>query len=54
MQPTPLMDALSMAPAVRILLVEDSKILTERLTEAIEQIADVLADSSARVYAPQL
>jgi two-component system OmpR family response regulator len=35
------MDALSMAPPVRVLLVEDSKILTERLTEAIEQIADV-------------
>jgi two-component system OmpR family response regulator len=35
------MDALSMAPAVRVLLVEDSKILTERLTETIDQIADV-------------
>jgi len=30
-----------MAPAVRVLLVEDSKILTERLTEAIEQMANV-------------
>jgi two-component system OmpR family response regulator len=35
------MDTLSMAPSVRVLLVEDSKVLTERLTEAIEQIADV-------------
>jgi DNA-binding NarL/FixJ family response regulator len=30
-----------MAPSVRVLLVEDSKVLTERLTEAIQQIADV-------------
>ena len=30
-----------MAQAVRVVLVEDSRILTERLTEAIEQIADV-------------
>ena len=30
-----------MAPSVRVLLVEDSKVLSERLTEAIEQIADV-------------
>ena len=37
----PLLHALSMAPSVRVLLVEDSKVLTERLTEAIEQIADV-------------
>jgi two-component system OmpR family response regulator len=35
------MDALSMAPSVRVLLVEDSKVLTERLTEAIDQIAAV-------------
>src|ERR1700737_3580443 len=28
------------APSVRVLLVEDSKVLTERLTEAIDQIAD--------------
>jgi len=30
-----------MAPSVRVLLVEDSKVLTERLTEALHQIADV-------------
>ncbi len=30
-----------MAPSVRVLLVEDSKVLSERLTEAIGQIADV-------------
>jgi two-component system, OmpR family, response regulator len=30
-----------MAQSVRVLLVEDSKVLTERLTEAIDQIADV-------------
>jgi two-component system OmpR family response regulator len=35
------MDTLSMAPSVRVLLVEDSKVLTARLTEAIDQIADV-------------
>ena len=35
------MDAVSMSPFVRVLLVEDSKVLTERLTEAIEQIADI-------------
>ena len=31
-----------MAPSVRVLLVEDSKVLTERLTEAIDQIAFAL------------
>jgi DNA-binding NarL/FixJ family response regulator len=41
MQSSPFMDALSMAPSVRVLLVEDSKVLIERLTEAIRQIADV-------------
>jgi two-component system, OmpR family, response regulator len=30
-----------MAQCLRVLLVEDSKVLTERLTEAIKQIADV-------------
>ncbi len=30
-----------MAQGLRVLLVEDSKVLTERLTEAIRQIADV-------------
>jgi hypothetical protein len=30
-----------MAQRLRVLLVEDSKVLTERLTEAIRQIADV-------------
>ena len=30
-----------MAQSLRVLLVEDSKVLTERLTEAIRQIADV-------------
>jgi DNA-binding NarL/FixJ family response regulator len=33
--------ASSTAQSVRVLLVEDSKVLTERLTEAIDQIADV-------------
>src|ERR1700682_1877350 len=41
MQSTPLLDAMSAAPSVRVLLVEDSKVLTARLTEAIDQIADV-------------
>ena len=54
MQPTPLMDALSVAPAVRILLVEDSKILTERLSEAIEQIADVHFIGTAETEAAAL
>src|ERR1700726_4473366 len=35
------MDAMSMAQCLRVLLVEDSKVLTERLTEAIRQISDV-------------
>ena len=30
-----------MAQSLRVLLVEDSKVLTERLTEAIRQISDV-------------
>lgn len=30
-----------MAPSLRVLLVEDSKVLTERLTEAIRQIPEV-------------
>lgn len=40
-----------MTQSLRVLLVEDSKVLTERLTEAIRQIADVelvgTADSEA-------
>ena len=35
------MDVMSMTQCLRVLLVEDSKVLTERLTEAIGQIADV-------------
>jgi len=35
------MDALVMAQGLRVLLVEDSKVLTERLTEAIRQIPEV-------------
>src|SRR5260221_7350926 len=35
------MDAMSMAQCLRVLLVEDSKVLTERLTEAIRQIPEV-------------
>ena len=34
-------DAGIMAESLRVLLVEDSKVLTERLTEAIRQISDV-------------
>ena len=34
-------DAMVMAPGLRVLLVEDSKVLTERLTEAIGQIPEV-------------
>src|SRR6266436_2362511 len=41
MQSIPPLDAMSMAKSVSVLLVEDSKVLTERLTEAIDQIADV-------------
>jgi DNA-binding NarL/FixJ family response regulator len=44
-----------MAQSLRVLLVEDSKVLTERLTEAIRQIADVelvgTADSEAGALA---
>src|SRR5882757_1510457 len=35
------MDAMVMAQGLRVLLVEDSKVLTERLTEAIRQIPEV-------------
>jgi DNA-binding NarL/FixJ family response regulator len=46
---------LIMSQALRVLLVEDSKVLTERLTEAIRQIADVeligTADSEATALA---
>jgi two-component system OmpR family response regulator len=41
MQSNLLMDTSLAAPFVRVLLVEDSKVLTERLTEAIDEIADV-------------
>lgn len=41
MQSTPLMGASPMGPFLKVLLVEDSKVLTDRLTEAIDQIADV-------------
>ncbi len=44
-----------MADCLRVLLVEDSKVLTERLTEAIRQISDVelvgTADSEAGAVA---
>ncbi|MDP9084276.1 MAG: response regulator [Pseudomonadota bacterium] len=44
-----------MAQSLRVLLVEDSKVLTERLTEAIGQIADVelvgTADTEAAAVA---
>jgi two-component system, OmpR family, response regulator len=49
------MDAMAMAQSLRVLLVEDSKVLTERLTEAIRQIADVeligTADTEAAAVA---
>jgi DNA-binding NarL/FixJ family response regulator len=48
-------DALSMAQNLRVLLVEDSKVLTERLTEAIRQIPQVeligTADTEAMAVA---
>ena len=34
-------DDMLMVRSLRVLLVEDSKVLTERLTEAIRQISDV-------------
>ena len=40
-----------MAQSVRVLLVEDSKVLTERLTEAIDQIADVRLIGTAETEA---
>lgn len=44
-----------MAQTLRVLLVEDSKVLTERLSEAIKQIADVelvgTADTEAEAVA---
>jgi DNA-binding NarL/FixJ family response regulator len=36
-----IVDIMTMAQCLRVLLVEDSKVLTERLSEAIKQIADV-------------
>jgi DNA-binding NarL/FixJ family response regulator len=49
------MDAISMAQSLRVLLVEDSKVLTERLTEAIRQIPEVeligTADTEAAAVA---
>src|ERR1700678_1670017 len=46
---------MTMAQCLRVLLVEDSKVLTERLTEAIRQIADVelvgTADTEAAAVA---
>jgi DNA-binding NarL/FixJ family response regulator len=50
-----IMGAVSMAQSLRVLLVEDSKVLTERLTEAIRQIPDVeligTADTEATAVA---
>jgi DNA-binding NarL/FixJ family response regulator len=46
---------MTMPQCLRVLLVEDSKVLTERLTEAIKQIADVelvgTADTEAAAVA---
>jgi len=48
-------DAMFMAQCLRVLLVEDSKVLTERLTEAIRQIPQVeligTADTEAAAVA---
>jgi two-component system OmpR family response regulator len=54
MQSPALLDAMSAAPSVRVLLVEDSKVLTERLTEAIDQIADVHLIGTAETEAAAL
>lgn len=47
--------AMIMTQSLRVLLVEDSKVLTERLTEALRQIADIelvgTADSEAGALA---
>ena len=47
--------AMIMSQSLRVLLVEDSKVLTERLTEALRQIADIelvgTADSEAGALA---
>jgi DNA-binding NarL/FixJ family response regulator len=47
--------AMMMSQSLRVLLVEDSKVLTERLTEALRQIADIelvgTADSEAGALA---
>jgi DNA-binding NarL/FixJ family response regulator len=55
MQSITVMDAELMAHSLRVLLVEDSKVLTDRLTEAIHQIADVhligTADTEAAALA---
>jgi DNA-binding NarL/FixJ family response regulator len=49
------MEQITMAQGLRVLLVEDSKVLTERLTEAIRQIPDVeligTADTEAAALA---
>ena len=41
MQAISALNAMPVAPSVRVLLVEDSKLLTERLIEAIDLIAGV-------------
>src|SRR6202051_3781211 len=51
MQSALFIDAFPMAPSVTVLLVEDSKVLTERLTEAIEQIAEVQLIGTAETEA---
>src|SRR3984893_12277737 len=51
MQSIPPLEAMSMAKSVRVLLVEDSKVLTERLTETIDQIADVCLVGTAETEA---
>ena len=51
MQSTPLMDTVSMASSVRVLLVEDSKGLAQRLIEAVQQIANLLLVGTAETEA---
>ena len=51
MEPIPVLNAASMAQSVRVVLVEDSKLLAERLAEAIGQIADVQLIGTAETEA---
>src|ERR1700756_2715435 len=54
MHATSTMDSMQVVPSLRVLLVEDSKVLADRLTEAIDRIAEVRLIGAADTEAAAL